>query len=471
MIQHLGGKVQIFSATRPTLGEAKLKNREGSGPQGPATQRAAQANGKNEKGPSLLTPDCEFYKTLAVDCSKQQVCLDLWSCAQAYTDIATLGQLAKHTAGSVYHYPNFSDVAHGEQLSRDLQHSLTREQGWEAVMRVRVSRGLKTQAFHGHFFIRGTDLLALPNIDEDKTFAIEIGHEENALSNPTCCMQAALLYTTSSGERRIRVHTIELPVTSGLSSLYEAADVDACANLMGLIAVEHALAQRSIMDGAEKLQTQCLELLRSFRSLCPPTAKTSGALLLPDGLKLLPLYTLGLMKGGLFAANDATRADDRSALMHHFSCAPTPRSTAMLHPRLVQVYPPQQAMPATALPRLLPLTAGSLTADGAFLMEDGRTITLWLGHAAPTELLTAIFGWPSLEGVDAAQLRLLPAEQVGTRSGRAPAHPHAQPNPHPPNPQAPSCPPRLRRHSPRTYTHWSSCCGWSARAAGCRCKW
>jgi len=123
---------------------------------------------------------------------------------------------------------------------------------------------------------------------------------------------------------------------------------------MGLIAVEHALAQRSIMDGAEKLQTQCLELLRSFRSLCPPTAKTSGALLLPDGLKLLPLYTLGLMKGGLFAANDATRADDRSALMHHFSCAPTPRSTAMLHPRLVQVYPPQQAMPATALPRLLP---------------------------------------------------------------------------------------------------------------------
>ena len=103
----------------------------------------------------------------------------------------------------------------GEKLSRELQHNLTREQGWEAVMRVRVSRGLRISAFHGHFFIRGTDLLALPNIDEDKTFAVEIAHEENALNAGTCCMQAALLYTTSSGERRIRVHTVQLPVTAG----------------------------------------------------------------------------------------------------------------------------------------------------------------------------------------------------------------------------------------------------------------
>ena len=78
-------------------------------------------------------------------------------------------------------------------------------------MRVRVSRGLRISAFHGHFFIRGTDLLALPNIDEDKTFAVEIAHEENALTAATCCMQAALLYTTSSGERRIRVSPASRP--------------------------------------------------------------------------------------------------------------------------------------------------------------------------------------------------------------------------------------------------------------------
>ena len=38
-------------------------------------------------------------------------------------------------------------------------------------MRIRCSRGLKITAHHGNFFIRSTDLLALPNADEDKAFA------------------------------------------------------------------------------------------------------------------------------------------------------------------------------------------------------------------------------------------------------------------------------------------------------------
>ena len=30
----------------------------------------------------------------------------------------------------------------------------------------------------GHFFIRSTDLLALPNVDADKAFAVQFQHEE-----------------------------------------------------------------------------------------------------------------------------------------------------------------------------------------------------------------------------------------------------------------------------------------------------
>lgn len=404
VIQHIGGKMQVFSCTRPTIGEGKLRNREGAAPAKPS---GGKEEG-NKAATSLLQPDSDFYKNLAVDCSKQQVCVDLWSCAGSYTDIATLGQLAKHTTGAVYHYPGFSDVASGETLSRDLQHSLTREQGWEAVMRVRVSRGLRISAFHGHFFIRGTDLLALPNVDEDKTFAVEIGHEENALTNPTCCMQAALLYTTSSGERRIRVHTIELQVTSGLNALHEAADVDACANLLGRVAVDTALTSR-LLDGAEKLQNACLEALRAYRSLCPPHARNTAALLLPDRLKLLPLYTLGLMKSHLFAAS-GIRPDERSHLLYLYSIMSCVHSTALLHPRLVQAFPPQQAMPARELPRHLPLSGNSLNGGGAYLLEDGISITLWLGRGLPTDFLQQAFGWPTMEGVDPATLKLLPAD-------------------------------------------------------------
>ena len=37
---------------------------------------------------------------------------------------------------------------------------------FEAVMRVRASRGVKVSAFHGNHFLRGADLLALPTCDQ-----------------------------------------------------------------------------------------------------------------------------------------------------------------------------------------------------------------------------------------------------------------------------------------------------------------
>ena len=399
MIQHIGGKMHVFNCTRPSVGEAKLRNRDG-GPRGAAP--AADA-----KGPNLLQPDCEFYKNLAVDCTKQQICVDLWNFSGAYADLATLGQLTKHTTGAVYSYPGFSDAVMGEKLSRDLQHNLTREQGWEAVMRVRASRGLRISAFYGHFFIRGTDLLALPNVDEDKSFAVEIGHEENAVASSACCLQAALLYTTSGGERRIRVHSMQVPITNALTTLFEAADVDACANLMGRIAIEAALNTR-LLDGAEKLQHSCMELMRAYRSLCPPQAKTTAQLLLPDSLKLLPLYVLGLMKSRLFNPSSEIRADDHSYLIYAVANMSASQTTALIHPRLFQVFPPQANL--GELPRPLPLTAQGLLSTGAYIVDDGAELMLWLGRGTPSEFLQAVFGWPSLDGVDPAALRPLPAE-------------------------------------------------------------
>jgi len=402
IVQSIGGKLMVFSSTRPTLGEGKLNNREGAKP-------AASKGKDGSKSGSLLLPENDFYKKFAVDASKQQVCIDVWSCASAYTDLAALGQLAKHTTGSVMHYPNFSDVTMGERLYGDIRHNLTREQGWEAVMRVRVSRGLRISAFHGHFFIRGTDLLALPNVDADKTFAVDIGHDDNTLPGDTCCMQAALLYTTSAGVRRIRVHTVELPVTSSLAALYDACDPDACVNLAGRVALDTAL-NSDLIKGAEKLQNQCLEMLRSYRSLCPPSVKTNATLLLPQTLRLFPLYTLGLMKSGLFAPE--VKPDERSFLFNLFSTAPVPHTTALLHPRLLQVFPAQYPIPPTELPRLLPLSATSLNTGGVFLIEDGTSLVLWLGKDTPSDFLQQAFGWPQLEGVDASTLRLLPAEQA-----------------------------------------------------------
>ena len=88
----------------------------------------------------------------------------------------------------------------------------------EAVLRVRASRNLRMSAFHGNFFIRSTDLLALPNVPRNQNYVIEVAIEDE-LRGPTACFQTALLHTTCYGERRIRVVTLCLPVTNSVPEM------------------------------------------------------------------------------------------------------------------------------------------------------------------------------------------------------------------------------------------------------------
>ena len=52
---------------------------------------------------------------------------------------------------------------------------LLRPHGLEAVLRVRCTAGVTLKNFHGHYYMRSSDLMALPNISPDNGFAFEIG--------------------------------------------------------------------------------------------------------------------------------------------------------------------------------------------------------------------------------------------------------------------------------------------------------
>ncbi len=91
-------------------------------------------------------------------------------------------------------------------------------------MRVRCTRGLTLHTFHGNFFVRSTDLLSLPNINPDAGFGIQVAIEEDLKDSREVSFQAALLYTSSKGERRIRVHTLCLPTTASINDVINGAD-------------------------------------------------------------------------------------------------------------------------------------------------------------------------------------------------------------------------------------------------------
>ena len=94
-------------------------------------------------------------------------------------------------------------------------------------MRIRCGKGVRFTTYHGHFMLRSSYLLALPVVDCDKAFTMQLTLEDTLLTTQTVYFQVALLYTSSSGERRIRVHTIAILVVSYLGEMYRNVDTGA----------------------------------------------------------------------------------------------------------------------------------------------------------------------------------------------------------------------------------------------------
>jgi protein transport protein SEC24 len=211
-----GGRVTLIQTTLPNCGEGQLKAREDSSQLHSRPQDVLH-----------LQPATDFYKKLALDCSQQQVAIDLFLLSSKYCDLSSMTAACKFSSGCINYYRNFSvttNPAVARKFEQDFCRYLTRPVGFEAVMRIRCTRGLVLQAFHGNCFIRSTDLLSLPNVNPDLGFSIQLAIEESLKDIPYACFQAALLYTSSKGERRIRVHTLVLPITNNLQQIYANAN-------------------------------------------------------------------------------------------------------------------------------------------------------------------------------------------------------------------------------------------------------
>ena len=232
ILQPIGGRITVFQATLPNMGGegSALTNREDP------NLRSTETN--SSLLTPLLNPCTDFYKKLALECSERQVAVDLFCLSPSYCDLASVSQVSKISGGSIFYYgqgcANLSNFKRKVllRLEEDLSHYLTRNIGFEAVLRLRCTRGLAIHSFHGNCFVRSTDLLTLPNINPDAGFAVQISIEDDLRDFNGICFQAAVLYTNASGERRIRVHTLALPVVSTVHDVIHGADSEAIVGLL-----------------------------------------------------------------------------------------------------------------------------------------------------------------------------------------------------------------------------------------------
>ncbi|MBZ3869795.1 Protein transport protein Sec24A [Sciurus carolinensis] len=380
-----GGRMSVFQTQLPTLGMGALKPRE-------------EPNQRSSAKEIHLTPSTDFYKKLALDCSGQQVAVDLFLLSGQYSDLASLGCISRYSAGSVYYYPSYHhqhNPVQVQKLQKELQRYLTRKIGFEAVMRIRCTKGLSIHTFHGNFFVRSTDLLSLPNVNPDAGYAVQMSVEENLTDTQLVSFQSALLYTSSKGERRIRVHTLCLPVVSTLNEVFLGADVQAISGLLANMAVDRSMTA-SLSDARDALVNAVIDSLAAYRSLV--LSNQQPGLMVPFSLRLFPLFVLALLKQKSFQTGTNARLDERIFAMCQVKNQPLVYLMLTTHPSLYRV---DNLSDEGALnindrtipqPPILQLSVEKLSRDGAFLMDAGSVLMLWVGKNCAQNFLTQVLG-------------------------------------------------------------------------------
>jgi protein transport protein SEC24 len=278
----------------------------------------------------LFGPQDSYYQVLGSRASEACTSIDCFVAGNSYTDQATIGTMCRFSAGQMFYYPGFSGYTHGFNLESDLYRLLTRETYFDCVATLRVSSGLQVADVYGNFLMKDKGEIELASIDCDKTLAFRIALERKLEGEKSSTFQLAVLYTTAEGKRYIRVHTQNLPITTSLSQIFRVADVDALVSL-SIRQVINLLHRDSIVDARKALRDAAVDILYTYRRRCASTT-SSGQLILPEALKLLPLYTLGILKNPLL--RDFVPSDERNYAFHCSTMMPLSVCTPFYNPRI-----------------------------------------------------------------------------------------------------------------------------------------
>lgn len=152
-----GGKIICSLSSLPTWGPGRLFLREKQ------EMRDTDAEKK------LFTTEHAGFMKIAKQMTEGGVGIDFFMAAPqgGYLDLAAIGMLnmimqhdnklnlvghiSEKTGGEVYYYPNFHSPRDNLRLSKEIKHTVTRETGFQALMKVRCSNGLQISDYLGNF--------------------------------------------------------------------------------------------------------------------------------------------------------------------------------------------------------------------------------------------------------------------------------------------------------------------------------
>jgi protein transport protein SEC24 len=433
-LETLGGRVVILTPCTPAEGFPKIHARERANLYGTENElnmygaTAANINASKDKDEKQALED---FATVAEDCCRSCVCVDVVLCPGAdpsHRDSAVLGSLCDTTGGALHLVTgSLLDEANALRVQQQLVYLLRRTCGSEAVVKLRCSVGVRLE----RYVCKGSSSPGaeaqgereFAGIDRDLTICCLLRFDGTLKDEDKVYVQLATLYTTPNQQRVVRVHNLCVSASNNPTVIFRNADLDAVTTTALKVAADRALhvPLNHAGNGPKTfLNDLALEVLYKYRINCSAQSPR-GQLILPESLKLFPLYVLGMLKHPAFIENPenvalpgvagppsssirvpAVRAQERAYELRRLLSLPTHAAVNAIYPRLFRMDKMTReekdaaaAAAATAAadqdnvgedafmmpaPVPKPLSAETLSSDSVYLLDDGSTLFLYVGR-------------------------------------------------------------------------------------------
>ncbi|KAM3507065.1 hypothetical protein MY10362_001992 [Beauveria mimosiformis] len=398
-LEATGGKVICSCAALPTWGPGRLFLRDdGSHPGG-------------ESDKKLYTTEHPGWKKVSEKMAASGVGVDFFLAAPSggYLDIGTIGHVAATTGGETFYYPNFIAPRDSPRLSTEIAHAVTRETGFQALMKVRCSNGLQIAAYHGNFVQHtfGADL-EIGVIDADKALGVSFSYDGKLDAKLDAHFQSALLYTTASGQRRVRCSNIIASVSDtskeagvreqGIRACMKFVDQDAVIALLAKEAsTKLSTTSSSLKDTRNWLTERTIDIMSCYRKHSaqqhPP-----GQLVMPERLKEFCMYMLGLLKCRAYKGG-IENTDRRVYEMRLVRSMGALELSLYLYPRMIPLHNlnPEDgfADAETGHLKMPPCVRASFSRvepGGVYLVDNGQQCLIWFHAQTSPNLISDLFG-------------------------------------------------------------------------------
>ncbi|CAF4144573.1 unnamed protein product [Rotaria socialis] len=397
------GKIYVFSTTLPiAVAPGKLSNRDDKKLLG------------TDKEKTLLAPANNIFTKLGEECAQHGCAVDLFVFPNNYIDLATISEVCRVSGGQTYKFNYFSIENDGERLLDDLKRNFQRATAFDALMRVRTSAGIRPIDFLGNFYMTNATEMIFGTIDSDKSVCVELKHDDKLPVESNTYIQAALLYTSISGQRRLRILTLALTVTSSYTSLYPACDLDTIMNYITKVAVR-SIAVSTPKSIRDSIITQSANMLACYRKNCAQST-TAGQLILPETLKLLPVYVTSLIKCDGLTGTQTVTTDDRTLQMHRLMSMNIKGTFAYLYPRVFALHNLEEdKIP----PPMIRCSYDRFSETGAYVIENGLVMYIWLGSQLSSTFVQSLFGIQTSSHIQAEKCRIVDLDNPISRNVRA----------------------------------------------------